>query len=101
MKGSLKVVGKNKGKHDTSGSTVNENVRRKALADVSNVQSSFARNAAYDGSKPRISVGPGYRTMNLPSRKSAKLDNKGSTLLSACLLAERGGREDGGRGVDG
>ncbi|KAL9402224.1 hypothetical protein Peur_006073 [Populus x canadensis] len=71
-KGSLKIAGKNNCKHDNSGLTVNQNVRRKALADVSNVQSGNARDVAYDVSKPMISVGPGSRTTNLSSRKSAK-----------------------------
>ncbi|KAI5579189.1 hypothetical protein BDE02_08G074100 [Populus trichocarpa] len=71
-KGSLKIAGKNNCKHDNSGLTVNQNVRRKALADVSNVQSGNARDVAYDVSKPMISEGPGSRTMNLSSRKSAK-----------------------------
>ncbi|XP_011014858.1 PREDICTED: putative cyclin-B3-1 isoform X2 [Populus euphratica] len=71
-KGSSKIVGKNNCKHDNSGLTVNQNVSRKALADVSNVQSGNARDVAYDVSKPMISVGPGSRTTNLSSRKSAK-----------------------------
>ncbi|XP_002311288.4 putative cyclin-B3-1 [Populus trichocarpa] len=71
-KGSLKIAGKNNCKHDNSGLTVNQNVRRKALADVSNVQSGNARDVAYDVSKPMIPEGPGSRTMNLSSRKSAK-----------------------------
>ncbi|KAF9674479.1 hypothetical protein SADUNF_Sadunf10G0131500 [Salix dunnii] len=74
VKGSSKIVGQNKGKHDSSRLTVNQNARRKALADVSNVQSSCARNVAYGASKPisfRISGGSGSRTMNLSSRKFA------------------------------
>ncbi|KAJ6902507.1 cyclin-B3-1 isoform X3 [Populus alba x Populus x berolinensis] len=71
-KGSSKIVGKNNCKHDNSGLTVNQNVRRKALADVSNVQSGNARDVAYDVSKPMILVGPGSRTTNLSSRISAK-----------------------------
>ncbi|KAJ6909972.1 cyclin-B3-1 isoform X3 [Populus alba x Populus x berolinensis] len=71
-KGSSKIVGKNNCKHDNSGLNVNQNIRRKALADVSNVQSGNARDVAYDVSKPMISVGPGSRTTNLSSRISAK-----------------------------
>ncbi|KAG6765561.1 hypothetical protein POTOM_029607 [Populus tomentosa] len=71
-KGSSKILGKNNCKHDNSGLNVNQNIRRKALADVSNVQSGNARDVAYDVSKPMISVGPGSRTTNLSSRISAK-----------------------------
>nr|XP_034906813.1 putative cyclin-B3-1 isoform X4 [Populus alba] len=74
---------KNKGKHDTSRLTVNQNARRKALADVSNVQSSCARNAAYGGLKSVISGGTGSRTVNLSSRKSATGKMKDNTSRKA------------------
>ncbi|KAG5237320.1 cyclin-B3 [Salix suchowensis] len=98
MKGSSKIVGQNKGKHDTSRLTVNQNARRKALADVSNVQSSCARNVAYGGLKPisfRISGGPGSRTMNLSSRKSATGKMKDNTSRKAGdFHASRKGSKD-------
>ncbi|RQO96857.1 hypothetical protein POPTR_010G173200v4 [Populus trichocarpa] len=83
MKGSSKIVVQNKGKHDTSRLTVNQNARRKALADVSNVQSSCARNAAYGGLKSVISGGTGSRTVNLSSRKSATGKMKDDTSRKA------------------
>nr|XP_034906812.1 putative cyclin-B3-1 isoform X3 [Populus alba] len=82
-KGSSKIVVQNKGKHDTSRLTVNQNARRKALADVSNVQSSCARNAAYGGLKSVISGGTGSRTVNLSSRKSATGKMKDNTSRKA------------------
>ncbi|XP_011014065.1 PREDICTED: putative cyclin-B3-1 isoform X2 [Populus euphratica] len=83
MKGSSKIVVQNKGKHDTSRLTVNQNARRKALADVSNVQSSCARNAAYGGLKSVISSSTGSRTVNLSSRKSAMGKMKDNTSRKA------------------
>ncbi|KAG6763886.1 hypothetical protein POTOM_031330 [Populus tomentosa] len=94
-KGSSKIVGKNNCKHDNSGLTVNQNVRRKALADVSNVQSGNARDVAYDVSKPMILVGPGSRTTNLPSRISAKGKMKDNPSQKAGdLHASRKGTKD-------
>ncbi|KAH8501217.1 hypothetical protein Peur_042941 [Populus x canadensis] len=94
-KGSSKIVGKNNCKHDNSGLTVNQNVRRKALADVSNVQSGNARDVAYDVSKPMISVGPGSRTTNLSSRKSAKEKMRDNLSQKAGdLHASRKGAKD-------
>ncbi|KAJ6899955.1 cyclin-B3-1 isoform X4 [Populus alba x Populus x berolinensis] len=86
---------KNKGKHDTSRLTVNQNARRKALADVSNVQSSCARNAAYGGLKSVISGGTGSRTVNLSSRKSATGKMKDNTSRKAGdFYASRKGDKD-------
>ncbi|KAL0009463.1 hypothetical protein SO802_010965 [Lithocarpus litseifolius] len=67
---------KNKGKLISSAST---NVRRKALADVSNAQGNSSRKAVPVGLKltttfvlflSRVSMGPGGRTINVSSRKS-------------------------------
>ncbi|KAL4597851.1 hypothetical protein ACB092_11G018100 [Castanea dentata] len=69
---------KNKGKLISSAST---NVRRKALADVSNAQGNSSRKAVSVGLKltksksertslQRVSMGPGGRTINVSSRKS-------------------------------
>ncbi|KAF3948494.1 hypothetical protein CMV_025518 [Castanea mollissima] len=71
-------VEKNKGKLVSSAST---NVRRKALADVSNAQGNSSRKAVPVGLKltksksertslQRVSMGPGGRTINVSSRKS-------------------------------
>ncbi|XP_073111362.1 uncharacterized protein [Elaeis guineensis] len=79
FKGSLKNMEKSKGNHNGS---ANPNVRRKALADVTNVAVNIYKNAKHDGSKPmkakadrsmflqRPSLGPGARTVNAASRKS-------------------------------
>ncbi|XP_065630723.1 uncharacterized protein LOC136068030 [Quercus suber] len=69
---------KSKGKLINSAST---NVRRKALADVSNAQGNSSRKAVPVGLKltksksertslQRVSMGPGGRTINVSSRKS-------------------------------
>ncbi|KAM4080389.1 hypothetical protein ACJW30_11G012200 [Castanea mollissima] len=71
-------VEKNKGKLVSSAST---NVRRKALADVSNAQGNSSRKAVPVSLKltksksertslQRVSMGPGGRTINVSSRKS-------------------------------
>ncbi|KAG6759980.1 hypothetical protein POTOM_036479 [Populus tomentosa] len=74
---------------------VNQNARRKALADVSNVQSSCARNAAYGGLKSVISGGTGSRTVNLSSRKSATGKMKDNTSRKAGdFYASRKGDKD-------
>ncbi|KAF2302900.1 hypothetical protein GH714_010748 [Hevea brasiliensis] len=67
-KGGSKFAKNIKGK---SVSSVNQdfNVRRKALADVSNVQSSFSRNVTCDGSKTMITGCSRSRTVNMSSRK--------------------------------
>ncbi|KAG6758098.1 hypothetical protein POTOM_038434 [Populus tomentosa] len=74
---------------------VNQNARRKALADVSNVHSSCARNAAYGGLKSVIAGGTGSRTVNLSSRKSAMGKMKDNTSRKASdFHASRKGDKD-------
>ncbi|KAJ4823453.1 hypothetical protein Tsubulata_044007 [Turnera subulata] len=51
-KGSSKTMDKIKGKHESSGPSVKQIVRRKALADVSNAQNTFSRSMARDNYKP-------------------------------------------------
>ncbi|XP_065855242.1 putative cyclin-B3-1 isoform X2 [Euphorbia lathyris] len=67
----LKCAENIKGKSVYSGNQ-GFNMRRKALADISNARGSSSRNATCDGSKPLISVGPGSRAVNASSRKSSK-----------------------------
>ncbi|XP_022735101.1 putative cyclin-B3-1 isoform X2 [Durio zibethinus] len=68
-KGTVKNMTKGKGKCDSS---ANKIVRRKALADLSNLTSYISASKVYDGSKPMVSVAPAARTMNVLPRRSFK-----------------------------
>ncbi|GLT31985.1 hypothetical protein SLA2020_066820 [Shorea laevis] len=77
LKGSLKSNVKSKGKLETSANT---DVRRKVLADVSNIKGNISRSVVCDGSKAMATEGQAAGPVNATSRKS--FTGKGKNCLN-------------------
>ncbi|GLT91484.1 hypothetical protein SLE2022_093690 [Rubroshorea leprosula] len=77
LKGSLKNNVKSKGKLETSANT---DVRRKVLADVSNIKGNISRSVVCDGSKAMATEGRAAGPVNATSRKS--FTGKGKNCLN-------------------
>ncbi|KAK3042661.1 hypothetical protein RJ639_000913 [Escallonia herrerae] len=73
--GDLQNLEKSKAKRNSS---VKINVRRKVLADISNVRGNIARNELHDGFKPVTSVFPGTRAPGSSSSKPSTGNRSGN-----------------------
>ncbi|XP_037496590.1 putative cyclin-B3-1 isoform X2 [Jatropha curcas] len=92
VKGLSKFAEKSKDKSVRS-SNQDLNVRRKALADVTNAQSSsFSSNVMFDGSKPMIPVGSESRAVKFSSRKcTISMGRKNTSQRFSDIRATRKG----------